>query len=232
MTRSGVGRMLARFCIAGVLAVHLGSCGGAGPTTPTPPPPTGGIQIVCPASLLVGQTGACSATATGANGQVEFITFTAAWSVTPSEVAEVDGVARVTGRTAGTATVRVSYGGKSATADVVVRAEDGLVVTIGTTQASGKAGEPAAIGFSGWYSVVSADSGTLEVVVRSADGRHIATAQRDVTRGGGAFLLENKFQMPAGVGSVCGIASLRISGRFVEPTGPVARPICINEVPP
>lgn len=188
------------------------------------------MQLECPASLLVAQTGVCSATASDASGQFEFLTFIATWSVTPAEVAEVDGVARVTGRAAGTATVRASHNGRSATADIVVKAEDGLVVTIGTTQASGRAGEPAAIGFSGWYSVMSADRGVLEVVVRTADGRLIGSTGRDVTRGGGSFGLTSNFQMPAGVGSACGVVSLRISGAFVEPTGPLARPICIDEV--
>lgn len=238
MMRSGIGRMLARFCVAGVLAVHLGSCGATGPTgptgptTPTPPPPTGGLQIVCPASLLVGEASICSAAVIGATGRIESVTFTAAWSVTPTELVAIGGFGRITGLAAGTATVKVSYGGTSATADIVVKAEDGLVLTIATIQASGRAGDPAIIDFFGYYSVVSADSGTLEVVVRAADGRHVATARRDVTRGGGQFLLQNNFLMPAGAGRACGEASLRIAGRLVEPTGPVARPICINEVPP
>jgi len=233
--------MLARFCVAGALALHLVGCGASGrtgptgptgSTTPPPEPPAGGIKLVCPTPLLVGQLDACSATASGANGQVSLINYVAAWSVAPAEVAEVDRFGAVTGRAAGTATVRVSHEGRSATADVVVRAVDGLVLAIATTQASGRAGELATIDFLGYYSVVSADSGTLELVVRSADGSHIATARRDVTRGGGQFLLQNNFQMPAGVGSVCGVASLRIAGRFVEPTGPVARPICFDEARP
>jgi hypothetical protein len=187
------------------------------------------MQLTCPASLLVGQQSVCTATVSEA-GQSALVSFTAAWSITPPDVAEIDATGRVTGLAAGTATVRASLSGRSATATVAVKAEDGLVVTIGTTQASGKAGEPAAIGFSGWYSVVSADRGILEVVVRTADGRFVSSVGRDVVRGGGSFGLTSNFTMPAGAGRVCGLASLRISGREVEPTGPLARPICIDEV--
>lgn len=225
-----MGQLLTRLGVAGVLAVHLGSCGATGPTTPSPP--SGGIALECPASLLVGERGVCTATYTGPTGQVSLISFASAWSATPDGVLAIDDRARLTGLAAGKATVRVAYEGKSATADIVVRAEDGLVLTIATIQASGRAGEPAVIDFFGYYSVVSADSGILEVVVRAADGTHISTTRRDVTRGGGAFLLQNGFQMPSGVGRVCGAASLQIAGRSIEPTGPVARPICFDEVRP
>jgi hypothetical protein len=238
MMRSGIGRTLALFCVAEVLAVHLTSCGPSGaprltiptgPTTPTPSPPTARIDVSCPTSLLVGESSACSASFIGATGQIEFITFTAAWSATPTEVLAIGEYSRITGRAAGTATVNVSYGGTSATANVVVKAEDGLVLTIATTQSSGRAGELATIDFFGYYSVVSADSGTIELVIRAADGRHISTARRDVTRGGGQFLLQNHFLLPPGAGRACGEASLLIAGRSVEPTGPVANtPVCVT----
>lgn len=231
MMRSGAGHMLARLCLTGVLAVHLGSCGGGtGPKTPmTPTAPAARIELVCPPSLLVGESSACAATFFSATGQVEFVTFTAAWTVTPSAVASITAAARLTGLAAGTATVRVEHSGVSSTASVAVRAEDGLVLTVATTQASGRAGEPATIDFFGWYSVVSADSGTLEVAVRAADGSTISTVRRDVARGGGSFLLQNNFLMPAGAGRACGEASLRISGQLITPTGPVAGPVCIDE---
>ena len=228
--------MLARLCVAGVLALHLGSCSGTGPTTPTPLPPIGspptpptvGIQLVCPPSLLVGEVSACSASFTSATGQVTFIPPTAAWSVTPAHVAKIE-LFRLTGLAAGTATVRVSHEGQSATADIAVKAEDGLVLTIATTQSSGIAREQATIDFFGYYSVVSADSGTIELVIRAADGRHISTARRDVSRGGGQFLLQNHITLPPGAGRVCGEMFLQIAGRSIEPTGPVANtPVCIT----
>ena len=238
MMRRGIGRMLARLGGAGVLAVHLASCGPSGaprltmptgPTTPTPSPPTARIDVSCPASLLVREGSSCSATFIAATGQIEFITFTAAWSAAPTEVLAIGEYSRITGRAAGTATVNVSYGGMSATANVVVKAEDGLVLTIATTQSSGIAREPATIDFFGYYSVVSADSGTIELVIRAADGRHISTARRDVTRGGGQFLLQNHFLLPPGAGKACGEVTLRIAGRVVEPTGPVANaPVCVT----
>jgi hypothetical protein len=228
--------MLARLCVAGVFAVHLGSCSGTGPTTPTPlppigsppTPPTAGIQLVCQPSLLVGEASYCSASFTRATGQVTLIPPTADWSVTPADVAKME-LSRVTGLAAGTATVRLSYEGQSATTDIAVKAEDGLVLSIATTQSSGIAREQATIDFFGYYSVVSADSGTIELVIRAADGRHISTARKDVTRGGGQFLLQNHITLPPGAGKVCGEAFLRIAGRSVEPTGPVANtPVCVT----
>jgi hypothetical protein len=228
--------MLARLCVAGAFAVQLGSCSGTGPTTPTPPigspptppPQTSGIRLVCPSSLLVGEANACSATFTSAAGQVTFIPPTAAWSVTPADVAKIE-LSRVTGVAAGTATVRVTHEGQSATTDIAVKSEDGLVLTIATTQSSGIARESAAIDFSGYYSVVSADSGTLELVFRAADGRLLSTARREVTRGGGPFLIENRMLLPSGAGKVCGETSLRIGERYIEPTGPIAgTPVCIT----
>ncbi len=227
MERRGAREVLLRSFLPALLAVQVGNC-RAGPTSPTPP--AVGIHLECPPSLLIGQSGVCTATATSATGLTEFLTGLATWSVTPSEVAQSDGFGRVTGRSAGTATVRASYGEKAGAAEVVVKAEDGLVVTIGIAQGSGRVGEPATIGFSGWYAVVSGERGALAVVVRAGDGTLIVTAARDLQRGGGSFGLDASFRMPAGVGRVCGEASLRIDGRLIEPTGPLARPICIDEV--
>lgn len=236
MSRREVGRMLARLGVAGVFAVHLASCSGAGPTNPTPPtgappppsPPSAGIRLVCQPSLLVGEASYCSASLTSATGQVTFVPPTAAWSVTPETVARIE-LSRVTGLAAGTATVRVVHEGQTAATDIAVKSEDGLVLTIATTQSSGKAGELATIDFFGYYSVVSADSGTLELVIKDAGGKHISTARRDVTRGAGQFLLQNHIVLPAGAGKACGEVFLRIAGRSVEPTGPVANtPACVT----
>lgn len=235
MPGSKVGHVLARLCVATVLAVQVGSCGPTTPTPvspvgspPTPPGPTAGIRLVCQPSILVGEATACSASLTRTTGEVVFVPPTAAWSVTPAHVAKIE-LGRVTGLAAGTAVVSVSHEGYSATSDIAVRAEDGLVLTLATTQSSGIAGELATIDYLGYYSVVSADSGTIELVIRAADGRHISTARKDVARGGGQFLLQNHITLPRGAGRVCGEALLRIEGRVILPTGPVANtPVCVT----
>ncbi len=231
MTRRRFGPAGRRYCFYAVI-VCMAGCGAAAPTAPTAPTASAsGMRLVCPSSLLVGQTDVCSATMPDSNGRNPLVSFVASWSATPPGVVDIDNFSAVTGRSVGTATVRATYEGKSATAEVVVRAEDGLVVASASTQGGGRVGEPLTIGFYGYYSVVSADRGTLTVVIRTGDGTVLGTAAQDAIRGGGRFALTNTIPMTTGTGRLCGTAGLRIAGRDVEPTGPLARPICIDTVP-
>lgn len=225
--RGRVGHTIRRYIVS-TAALCLVGCGAAGPTAPSPnPPPGGGLRVACPSSLLVGETGACAASSGETN-----VSQVAAWSSAPSEIAGVDQFARVTGKAAGAATVSASYGGRTATASVSVRAEDGLVVALGTTQGSGRVGETVAIGFSGWYSVVSAELGNVTVTMGSADGRVLSSSVRAVARGGGPFALTASTPMAAGAGRICGTATLRISSTDLPATGPLSAPLCIDEVRP
>lgn len=149
-------------------------------------------------------------------GQLTNVSSEATWRSSSPDVVEVDARGRVTGRSGGSATVSVSHDSSTVTAQIVVRAEDALVLTSAESQWDGKVGSEAMLGLGGNYAVVSAERGGVTVEVRRDDGSTISGTSLPVTRGGAPFFLQHRFVMPANTPRVCVFAVLIVSGQRFE----------------
>lgn len=227
--------------LAALLALQLVGCSAPGvSSTASPTAPTGGaparasLDLFCPASLLTFESSVCSGAARTATGQTVLLWAPGAgtWSAAPPGVVDVDDRGRVTGRAGGVAAVSVSYEGMTATAQVVVKAEDGIRIAGGSSQGGPTPGTTAWIGLQGYYSVVSAETGQLRVEVRNQAGAVIGVKEQAVARGGGFFLLDAFYSAPAGTTQVCCFAVLQLGGlRFEEPQNGSPQPFCVRASP-
>jgi hypothetical protein len=190
------------------------------PTAPSPTPPAGTrLEAACATtSLLIGQQTSCAALIRSESGQSQDVTYTATWSVNPTEIADIDGSARLTARqVGGTANVVVASGGKTASIPIVVKAEDGL--RLSSVLAGSDGGSTRSISFSGYYAVASSESGALGVEIRNNEGRVTSFTRRQV-RGGGSFLEHHALAIPSDGTEACAFVVLRIgNGKVEEPQG-------------
>ena len=195
------------------------ACDGSGPSPTAPSPPNAATLLVeCPPSLILGQATLCVAFSRNASGQLTHVSPVATWRSSSPDIVEVDGTGRVTGRSGGSANVSASFEGATATAPIVVRAEDALVLTSSQSQWDGKVGSEAMLALGGNYAVVSAERGGVTLETRRDDGSRVGATALEVARGGAAFFLQNRFVMPANTERVCVFAVLIVNGmRFEEP---------------
>lgn len=200
-----------------VMAAH--ACDGAGPG-PSGPSATGTTLLLdCPPTLILGQATVCVALSRSASGQLRDVSEVATWRSSAPNVVAVDGRGRVTGISGGSADISASFEGAAQTARIVMRLEDALIVTFGSSQYDGKVGSRATLGLGGYYAAVSARGG-LTLQVRDDVGGVVASSGRGVEQGGGFFTLYSEFVMPANTSQVCAYIVLIVDGkRYEEPQG-------------
>lgn len=111
-----------------LMALAVGACGGGGdavtpPPPPPPPPPAVASVAVSPSSapLIIGQSTTLTATARDAAGAA-LSGRTIAWNSEAPQVASVDATGRVTGVSAGSATITASSEGRQGSAAITVSA--------------------------------------------------------------------------------------------------------------
>ena len=169
------------------------------------------VEVSCPVSLLIGQKGPCTAVARLRSGQVPVVSFDATWSSTRPEVVAVDALGIVNGRSAGQAAVTASYGGRQATAALVVTAEDALRIDTGQAhQGDFRPGNTVTMWLQGYYSVVSAETGRLSLRISDQSGTVTTTAPLTVAKGGDFFLMSTTFVVPRHSVEVCRTAVLEV----------------------
>ena len=196
----------------------LTSCGSTktAPTSPSSGGTTGpsdvlAIEVSCPVSLLIGQKGPCTAVARLRSGQLPVVSLDAAWSSTRPEIVAVDSLGVVNGRAAGQAAVIVAYGGRQATASLVVTAEDALRIDSGQAdQGDFRPGSTVTMWLQGYYSVASAETGRLSLRITDQTGTVATTTPLTVGRGGDFFLLSSTFVVPRDSVEVCRTAVLEV----------------------
>lgn len=204
--------------VAVIAALGLTSCGGA--SRPATSPTSGGsanpsdvlaIEVSCPVSLLVGQKGPCTAVARLRSGQLPVVSFDATWSSTRPEIVAVDSLGVVNGRAAGQAAIIVAYGGRQATASLVVTAEDALRIDSGQAdQGDFRPGSTVTMWLQGYYSVATAETGRLSLRITDQTGTVATTTPLTVARGGDFFLLSSTFVVPRDSVEVCRTAVLEV----------------------
>jgi len=222
--------------VAVVAAIGLTACGGAS-TVPTSPGggATSGqsdvlaLELLCPASLLIGEKGPCTAVARLRSGQTPVVSFDAMWSSTRPDVVAVDALGIVNGRSAGQAMVSASYRGRDAAAPVMVTAEDALRIATGQAQQGDfRPGSTVTMWLQGYYSVDSADTGRLSLQISDQTGTITTTPPMTVAKGGDFFLLSSTFVVPPASVEVCRTAILEVgSVTIAEPKSNASGLWCI-----
>ena len=219
-----------------IAALGVTSCGGT--NTPPTSPSSGGstnpsdvlaIEVSCPASLLIGQKGPCIAVARLRSGQAPVVSFDATWTSTRPEIVAVDSLGVVNGRAAGQAAVIVAYGGRQATASLVVTAEDALRIDSGQAhQGDFRPGSTVTMWLQGYYSVASAETGRLSLRITDQTGTIAATSPLAVGKGGDFFLLSSTFVVPRDSVEVCRTAVLEVGAvTIAEPKSNASGLWCI-----
>jgi hypothetical protein len=134
-----------------------------------------------------------------------------------------------TGRSAGQAVVSASYGGREATAAILVTAEDALRIKAGAHQGAFTPGATVTIWLQGYYSVASAETGQLSLRISDQDGTIATTAPLTVAKGGDFFLLSSTFVVPQSSTAVCRTAILGIGAvTIAEPQSNESGLWCID----
>ena len=204
---AGVGR---RSCCVAILVLgpSLLACAPTAPSGPS-------FNVVCPASLFVGQTAFCFAVINGTQTGLD-----ATWSSSDPNVASFGPAGSLKGRSAGQVVATASYDGRSESASVSVRAEDVLQVSSGGYQGLFNTGNTVRIIVVGFYGVASADSGQLSLVVTDQNNAVVSESEpRIVANGGDSLVLDHTLTIPVGTTRLCRTAVLRIGSVTLTATG-------------
>ena len=177
------------------------------------------VEVVCPASLLIGQKGPCTAVARLRSGQTPVVNFDATWASTRPEVVAVDALGVVNGRAAGEAVVSAAYGGRQAVATVAVTAEDALRIDNSQAQQGDfRPGSTVTMWLQGYYSVTSVDTGRLSLRITDQTRTIATTTPSTVAKGGDFFFMSITFVVPDDSIEVCRTAILEVgSVTIAEP---------------
>jgi Flp pilus assembly protein TadG len=212
-------RIRRRITIITALAAGVSALGcGSNPTGPDSAHDVVSLEVACPATLLVGQTGFCLATARFRDGSSTGAT--AAWSSSDLNVATIGPTGNLTGRGAGKVVASASYLGLSGAASVSVDAEDVLRAETSAIQGTFRVGNTVTMWLQGFYGVASVDSGVLTLVIKDQNGTTVSTSSpRTVPKGGDSFLLSSTFVIPTGTTQVCRTAILQLDSLTLMATG-------------
>jgi hypothetical protein len=207
-----------------VILTTLGvaSCRGAAPTSPTGGAVSSGAEVVelelfCPPSLLIGQKGPCLAQARLRSGQTPVVSLDATWASSRPDIVAVDALGVVSGRAGGQASVSASYGGREASATLVVTVEDALRMASGQGQQGDfTPGSTVTLWLQGYYSVASAETGRLSLKITDQARTITTTTPVTVAKGGDFFLMSSTFVVPNDSAEVCRTAVLEVGSIVVS----------------
>ncbi len=173
------------------------------------------FDVVCPATLFVGQTSSCFALIKGTQTGLD-----ATWTSSDPTIASFGPIGSLKGRSAGQIVATSTYQGKSESASVSVRAQDVLQISGSALQGLFKAGNTAMMGVVGFYGVASADSGQLNLVITDQNGATVSASDSQIVpKGGDSFVINHTFTIPVGTTRVCRTAVLRIGSVTLTAAG-------------
>lgn len=218
---------------ASILLVSLAvACSGS--STPTSPSGPGGSEVIgldvsCPATLLLGQQGPCVAVARLESGQPSAVSPSAVWSSSRPEVVAVDAIGTVQGRSAGQAVISARYRGREGnTVSILVVVQDALRVQAALDHGDFRRGSTVTMSLLGHYSIESAETGRLSLMISDQDGPITTTSPSMVDKGGSSFFLSSSFVVPQRSEQVCRTAILEVGSITVtEPTSHALELRCI-----
>lgn len=175
----------------------------------------------CPTTLSVGEVSACRVVAALVGGVSLDATPKARWSSSNPPILRVEALGLLLARSTGQATVSAAFRGQVGSHAIGIGggAEDRLRVDARVDQGTFEVGADAEFSLLGFYSVVSASSGQLNLQVSDQSRAVIATTPVVVPRGGDSFQLTARFRIPTSSTRVCPVAILRVgSVTLTEPS--------------
>lgn len=185
------------------------------------------LHVGCQATIFVGEQAPCTAAVVQGESQT-YSTMAATWSSLQPDILDIDAPGVVRGRAPGTAGVLAKHQGLEGVAQVSVVFEDGLRVTGAAEQGDFRVGAQVTLFIQGVYSVASAPSGRLELLITNQDGLAVAAGDQRTVTGTDAFVVSMTFRVPDGATRLCRQARLRVgSTSFVEPTGSALASNCV-----
>lgn len=206
----------------------------SGSSTPTSPSGPGGSEVIgldvsCPATLLLGEQGPCVAVARFQSGQPSAVSPLAVWSSSRPDVVAVDAIGTVQGRSAGQAVISARYGGREGnTVSILVAVQDALRVQAAVDHGDFRRGSTVTMSLLGHYSVVSTQMGRLSLMISDQEGPITTTSPSTVNEGGSSFFLSSSFVVPERSDQVCRTAILEVgSVTVMEPTSHALELRCI-----
>ncbi len=210
----------------------LTACGS--PTTPTP----GGsnsdpwrLEVVCPPTLLIGEPRACAAFEQFQSQPAREVTPAAIWTTSRTDIVTMGPWSLVTGRSVGQADIVAAYQGRQGTTSIQVIAEDAIRVRSAAEQGPFQRGSTATMVLQGYYSVASADTGRLFLLITDQNGTVARSDPSIVARGGGGFALLKTFVIPDTSTEVCRTAILEVGTVTVAQPQPNTVGRCLPVLP-
>jgi hypothetical protein len=178
------------------------------------------IDVTCPATLLIGETSACGARASLQSQPVRDVTALATWVSLRTDIVSMPQWSLVVGRSAGQADIEASYEGRKGTASVRVIAEDAIRIRSAAEQGSFQRGTTVTMVLQGYYSVASADTGRLFLLITDQDSTVAQSDPLTVSRGGDGFVLSKTFVIPETSTEVCRTAILEVGTTVIAQPQP------------
>lgn len=190
----------------------------ASPTSPsTPSIPAGRLEIACASPIFVSEVSPCGVVWTEAGVSRDVSTAAILTSSRPA-IVEVESAGFIAGRAAGDAVVTARYRDIEAAAPVMVQFIDGLRATSALERVDPRPGGTASIILAGFYSVATASTGRLELVISDQRGFAVAVAGQRTVSGAGRFSLSIDMRVPDGATRLCRAARLTVGSEvFSEP---------------
>lgn len=221
---------LKAFTLSLVASLALSSCARSVTGLPTAPSgPSGRLEIGCTSPIFVSEVAPCGVVWTEVTGSRDVST-AATLTSSRATVVEVGAPGFIVGRGAGEALVTARYREIEASAAVVVQSIDGLRATSALERGEFRPETTATILLNGYYSVVTASTGRLELVITDQRGFAVAVGGQTTVSGAGRFSLSVDLRVPTSATRLCRAARLTVgSGVFSEPK-PDSTPFSCIEV--
>lgn len=226
MSRARHDRVLLRFTAA-VALFTLTSC-----QAPTSPDGGDSLNVICPATLLIGEVSACEAVVQSQTQPWRDVTPAATWTALRTDIVSVGPWSLVAGRAAGQGEIAASYQGRTGGASIAVIAEDAIRIRAAAEQGPFRRGVTVTMFLQGYWSVASADTGRLFLLITDQDGTTVASSDPlTVAKGGTGFVLSKAFVIPDTSTAVCRTAILEVGPVTIAQPNPGTLGRCIAVQP-
>lgn len=220
--------------IISVVLLSITACSGAHGLAPSPSESAlVSVEVRCLTPLLIGEVESCVAIAHLSSGEAPSV-HADSWSASPPGIVTIDEQGAVRATQDGQAVVTATYRGSKADTVVSVSKADAIRLSSLSPASALSVGKSVTFRATGFYSVDSAPTGLLSLVVRDQSGPLTSTSPVVLARGGDAFALATSLVVSASSTRLCQTVVLMVGTSVViAPSGPSAEVVgCVNVAVP